>query len=97
MISIQEKIGLAREFSTHLRFELSDEQLKETVRRNAEDESKYGADICHSHDFCDANMVMLQAWQEFFGQEPDLNDDADIAIWGDAWAIAKASDFFPAG
>jgi hypothetical protein len=49
--------------------------------------------ICHSHDYCDANMVMHAAMTEYLGREPDLQSDADTALWNDAWAIAKAAGF----
>lgn len=63
--------------------------------------------ICHSHDFCDANVVMEHAWSSVIGFKLDLNCDEHIAIWDKAWsdaapvirtvtAAAKAEEFSPA-
>lgn len=40
--------------------------------------------VCHSHDYCDANMAMLEAF-ESFGIEVDVQDDEQRALWGRAW------------
>ena len=57
-------------------------------------------------DFCDANMAMDAAFQQCFGRESwrpshweeegtctEAECDADLALWNDAWGIAKASGF----
>lgn len=50
--------------------------------------------VCATHDFCDANMAMLQAWQECTGgDEIDTNDEAQAAVWNAAWTLAKAAEF----
>lgn len=49
----------------------------------------YAGSICASHDFCDANMAMDQAFQELLNREPDMQSDADCALWNEAWQIAK--------
>lgn len=82
---------LARAFSYQLRQEIGLIDLMTVIRLNREEENK---NICHSHDFCDANMVMLDAgvvlgyWTE---ENFDLDDCS--AIVNDAWAIAKAANF----
>lgn len=45
--------------------------------------------ICHSHDFCDANMVMLAAFWDAGMQTVDT--DEERALWDAAWAWAKAN------
>lgn len=47
--------ALALEFSQGLHSYLTEEQLAEVVRLNLAETSP---GICHSHDFCDANMVL---------------------------------------
>lgn len=60
-----------------------------------------GNHACATHDFCDANMVMLPAMTEVLGYEPALSEDNpkmadECRLWGEAWEIAKANDlFFP--
>ncbi|MDX0622864.1 hypothetical protein GOD54_23480 [Sinorhizobium medicae] len=95
---IQTKIRLAKAFGTLIQEALTRHQFNTVLDRN-KSESDDG--VCHSHDFCDANMYMLEAFEAELGRKPsflDGTDDAaenlDLAVWNDAWAIAKAADFF---
>ena len=72
---------LAREFSATLREWLRPDELAEVVDRNRAETDNY---ICHSHDFCDANMAMFQA------METTLNISSD-SIWV-AETIAKEAN-----
>lgn len=76
---------LARGFSRVLRKRLSPDELAECVRRN---DSEANPGICHSHDFCDANMAMAEAW-ELLTSLPHCPE----ALWDAAWNIAKTSNF----
>lgn len=52
--------------------------------------------VCHSHDFCDANEVMDEAFLNVLGarasdtsiEEGCMNDE-DLNLWNDAWAIFR--------
>jgi hypothetical protein len=59
--------------------------MREIASRNALETSP---DVCHSHDFLDANMVMAQA----FGDCGVANDPESIdeALWARAWNHAVA-------
>lgn len=46
---------LALEFSQDLHASLGPEQMREVVERNR---AETAPGVCHSHDFCDANMVI---------------------------------------
>lgn len=56
-----------------------------------------GTTTCASHDHCDANMAMLEAFQTTFGQDPRLEDQPDggegldIGLWNAAWALASTT------
>lgn len=92
MPDIKQKIALAREFGSLIQGEFTCRQFREMVyanKRELEDSV-----VCHTHDYCDANMVMLEAFQTVFQREPDMESDDDLELWNDAWAIAKAADFF---
>lgn len=67
-----------------------DGSIEEVVRRNR-DEAEPG--ICHSHDFCDANVVMEMAFVQTLSREPDLSSDRDTKLWNDAWNEAKRNGF----
>lgn len=59
---------------------------------------------CATHDYCDANMSMAEAWEELTGAEPfddmgsdDANEAARIAetnAMNTAWALAKQNLFW---
>lgn len=92
-ITIHEKIGLAQRFAAQLSEALTVHQMQQVNKRNGEEGPH--SQVCHSHDFCDANMRMLDAWYDMFGGEPDMEgNDTDITTWNEAWAIAVAAKFF---
>lgn len=82
---------LAREFSAALRALLSADQMQMVIERNAEETNPR---ICHSHDFCDANVVLLEV---FLSHGMDPADEGGMERWGglwDAtWNLAKAQKF----
>lgn len=45
-------------------------------------------DICHSHDFVDANVVMAMAFLETTGVEVDTQNDEHTELWSAAWSMA---------
>jgi hypothetical protein len=89
--TIPTPFDLAKEFSRVIRDTLSLAQLAECVRRNAANPDPA---ICHSHDFCDANMAMAEAWENLSSIPcgADCPDEVN-AVWNHAWDIAKDADF----
>lgn len=83
---------LAHAFSDVLKEWLSQDQLRTVIHLNTS--GVYSELVCASHDFCDANMAMLEAFIRVLGREPMINDDADLGLWNSAWAMAKAASFF---
>lgn len=88
-----DKVRLAREFGSKVQEELSRADFRAVLELNRNDST-----ACHTHDFCDANMVMLEAFKVTFEREPEFltnpDETADLALWNDAWQIAKAAEFF---
>jgi hypothetical protein len=94
---------LAVEFGRVLRRWLTPDQVSLANTRNAGEYKDSGA--CASHDFCDANMAMAEAF-DTFGLPTDIdlpesggdsdavrdNNSASI-IWNNAWTKAKESKF----
>lgn len=85
---------LAVEFAVCLLNAIGPSHLSEVVRRNATPAyAVHGT--CASHDFIDANMVMLQACNGF-EHEVD-SDDVLFGPWGElwqrAWALARCCVF----
>lgn len=66
--------ALAIEFCDAMREALTPDQLRQVVERN---QAETHAGVCHSHDFCDANMVMHEV---FMGRGMDTTaEDAPSA------------------
>ena len=88
----------AHTFATLLLAAIGAVNMQEVIRRNAL--PKYHG-CCASHDFCDANMPMMDAFEGTTGR-PLLGEngmaDADCDLVNAAWdmAKAKASAFFAA-
>lgn len=82
---------LADALAEVLREWLSPTEWQEMRARN--DTPEY-ADCCASHDFCDANMAMDEAFRRALGRPPDVYDrpdgaeGPDVALWNAAWADA---------
>lgn len=49
--------------------------------------------VCHTHDFCDANEAMAEAWLEVFGTAADTSSEYVCKIWSAAWCLAKEREF----
>ncbi|MDP2828662.1 MAG: hypothetical protein Q8O37_08650 [Sulfuricellaceae bacterium] len=83
---------MAAEFSDLLKSWLSPEEMEEVVRRN---EGEDDLNICHSHDFCDANMALHEV---FMRHGMDVTDEQGASRfgqkWGEVWQLAKGKQFW---
>lgn len=84
--------NVAREFCRVLYRWIGAEKVAEAAQRNAAEKL---AGVCHTHDFCDANMAMAEAFKRVAGHEcvPDSQDDADL--WNASWNMAKGAELKP--
>jgi len=84
--------NLALAFQRELNAELEPAQILEIIQLNA---AETNPNVCHSHDFCDANEVMLAAWEAETGEpcEYDANCERTAATMNEAWSLAKAAEF----
>lgn len=91
---------VAIRFSANLRKAIGEGNLETVIRRNTEEPE--GSGVCHSHDFCDANIFMSAAFCEMLGAD-DPDDDGFLLVmgsksmvraWNDAWAMARRYDFY---
>ena len=80
---------LAHRFASVLREWFSAKEFAETRRRNR----RRNNDSCASHDFCDANMAMLEAFETVYARPMVLEDTPDgwrdLALCNEAWDKAK--------
>jgi len=89
--------ALAKAFGDEIRASIAPDDLKEVNRLNAKEPDRPKYSICHSHDYCDANDAMFDAWLKL-GQlesdwDPASQEQADL--WNEAWTIAKVAGFKP--
>ena len=85
---------LSVRFSELLREGLSAVEMAEVLSKNANEQN---AQVCHTHDFLDANQVMLDAIADLGFRDLDLAEplsDASIALWNAAWNLAKSNNFY---
>ena len=84
--------ALAREFSKDLKSVLSSVEMKEVVQKN---KAELSPGICHSHDYCDTNMVLHNV---FLKHGMDIADEGGRERWGEmwdaAWNLAQSNDFW---
>jgi hypothetical protein len=95
IVVVQSALQLARAFSRHLRATLTTRELAEVIARN---KTVTSPSVCHSHDFCDANVVALGALAELFGIPAErivLTEDV-LDLLGTAQDIAFSNRFFTA-
>lgn len=84
-------LELAKAFAEELGTVLTAEQLEKVNDLNADARYSGLKNVCHSHDFCDANQVMIDAMGKF-GLEYSADHNALI---NEAWEIAKQAEFSP--
>ncbi len=73
---------LGDKFSAILKRWLKPWEMREVAKRNREETSE---GVCHSHDFCDANMAMDEAWTSFGLASIDGENEFECKLWGAAW------------
>jgi hypothetical protein len=79
--------AIALRFDYRLRDELGDEEYQEVLKRNR----TASEGVCHSHDFCDANMVMEEALIDVLGSCEVMDNDEHTELWNKAWDFWKQS------
>lgn len=90
--SLRNMNAIAREFSKLLRAALTETEMKKVVARNRS-KGYIDENLCASHDFCDANMVMDEAFQKVMERPTRPTAKADADLWNGAWTLAKSHDF----
>ena len=82
--------NVAFHFSRIVREELA-EHLDEIRARNAS--PAYSGGVCATHDFCDANELMADAFKAATGRDARPELESDARLWSRAWGLAKAREF----
>lgn len=92
---------VARAFCSELLRAIGPIDLSEAAKLNAADEDK---NCCHTHDYCDSNVCMDEAFKRTSGfSSMDFEGDKIISggcmseaamnVWNQAWTMAKAANF----
>lgn len=91
-VTLPTPTALAAEFVTTLKSWLTPVEFLQMRFRNAREESDL---VCHSHDYCDANMAMDEAMRKL-GLAEQLDSDSErlgdenalTDLWNSAWEKA---------
>jgi hypothetical protein len=82
---------IAAQFSTTLNGQLTPAELEEVRQRNADPQREPG--VCATHDFCNADEAMAQAFWRVMHRDIDAANQTDVALWRAAWWIARSVEF----
>jgi len=85
-------LSIANEFSRRLYKLDGGEHMPKAIADNKLNPSG----ICATHDFCDPNMLMEEAFIQILGREPHISagpDAPDSRLWNTAWGIARYNNF----
>lgn len=74
---------LARKFH-----ELVREALPEHLETIDEENRTAAEHTCATHDYCDANMIMDEAFTAVLGHDMDAGSEDDVTLWNAAWDLA---------
>lgn len=83
---------LSQAFTTVVRSNFTIKELREINKRNKAYEITHPG-CCATHDFCDANMLMAEAFHNAFKREPDVGSEEDAQLWSAAWNDARTRKF----
>lgn len=81
---------ISEEFSNILNEWLSEAEMEIVIERNKTPDYK---GMCATHDFCDPNEAMIQAFEKVMGVVPEPTNEAHSEIINEAWDIAKEQEF----
>lgn len=84
---------LSEEFAKELKIELGDNAFNEMVQKHIDGEYAK-KDVCVTHDYCDGNQVMLDAYEKCYKREFNMQNDDDMQLWNGAWEFAKRNNFY---
>jgi hypothetical protein len=80
--------AVAARFVERLKASMSALEFLEVQARNEEEQDP---NVCHSHDYVDANEGMAEAIADITGEWPDIRNEALRSLWNDAWNHARAT------
>ncbi len=84
---------LAREFARLLKIEVGEDDFN-TIAKQTEKYKTAGVDTCVSHDFCDSNMLMNDAFNNLYGEDINPINALDLQLVNEAWELAKEQNFW---
>lgn len=82
-------VQLAKAFIRQLTRVLTGDERRQAVFLNKQEQVK---GVCHTHDFCDPNQCMIDAYEEL-GLDLDPMNDEHARFMNEAWAMASRAEF----
>jgi len=84
---------VARVFQQKIHEVLTTEELIKIDKANKINDEHSMGTCCATHDYCDANVYMIDAFREVIGRYAIAASDHDMGITNDAWDRAKEIGF----
>jgi len=81
---------ISNAFNNKMREWLDDDEFNSLIKKT---KSQTDPNVCHTHDYCDANVIMDECFVEILGREHDCASQTDADIWNDAWTLSKQNLF----
>ena len=80
-------------FSNLVKKTLTFHELRLVIKLN---KREINTGICHTHDHCDANELMMNAFDMagIVKADEQISDEKFIPLWNEAWDIAKKNEFY---
>jgi hypothetical protein len=77
---------LAGHFLLNLKEGIGEKDYRKCCVENARE---LNPNVCHSHDYCDANEIMAATWLNLQGEDFNGQYNSDVTLWNAAWDHAK--------
>lgn len=70
--------------------------LTESEIESVNEFNQTSGDCCGTHNYCDANQAIIDAFSQVFGREVDISSDLDNDYCNAAWRLSRDNKFSPA-
>jgi hypothetical protein len=82
--------GISAKFRQVLQKEVG---MAELTIADAKNKMPLYKNACATHDYCDSNVYMENAFSHMTGRSPDSGSVYDLTLWDNAWDHARAAGF----
>lgn len=85
--------AIANRFGYVIREWLTPDEILQVLIMNAQETGGNAINACNTHEFCDPNEAMIQAFKAIMDREIDTASQDEMGLICNAWNVAKANHF----